>query len=146
MKKTISLGVALAVLGTVTFAPSASAAAKFPGGRVDPCATAATWAQRSAQASHTKTSMEELASSERACAATFTHLDEACPHALRAGEAYTSVGARHESEEAPKTAVTTDFALAFEAYTFAAGACRGSAQATAVRAAAASARHVKAES
>jgi len=136
----MSFVAALAVLGAVAAPPMQAGSATLAAGRVDPCSSAAMWAKRVGRPAG-YASLEGFAAAERACAATFTSLSDACPHALAAGDAYQSLAAR-QSHAAPKVASTMDFALAFEAYTFATGACRGSAQSVATHGAASAARHV----
>jgi len=142
MSKILTLLAVAAVLGAASSSPAPARSAILPAGRVDPCSGAATWAKRIARPAG-YASLEGFASAERACAATFTRLSDACPHALKAGDAYQALGLRESQNGSPKLARTTDFALAFEAYLFATGACRGAAQTAATRGAATAARHVE---
>ncbi|HTD35038.1 MAG TPA: hypothetical protein VK665_15340 [Candidatus Elarobacter sp.] len=143
MSKIFTLLATVAVLGgAVAASPLRAGSATLPAGRVDPCSGAANWAKRTARPAG-YASLEGFASAERACAATFTRLSDACPHALKAGDAYQALATRELQDNSPKLTTTTDFALAFEAYMFATGACRGTALTEATRGAAAAARGVQ---
>jgi hypothetical protein len=128
------------VLIAALSAGRSAGASTLPAGRADPCSSAATWAARANKMS-ARTQLEQLAGAERACAATFANLTDACPHALRSGESYASLA---RGGRLTGVLLTVDLALAFDAYFFAVGACRGDSRRIALKGAASAARDMKA--
>jgi hypothetical protein len=138
MPKKIAAVFTAALIAALSAGRSAGAST-LPAGRADPCSSAATWAARASRTS-ARVPLEQLAGAERACAATFANLADACPHALTAGDSYVSLA---RGGRVADVLSTVDLALAFDAYSFAVGACRGDSRSIAMRGAASAARHMK---